>query len=161
MPSLKQKQKLIEEIKGIRRVVINKCHGGFGLSEKAILHYLELQGINVWPEPNTKFSSLLGPTLWLVPPDADRVKDASPEEWASMSLAQRAAHNKKYSEQIFNDRDIARDDPYLAQTVLELGEEASGKHAELRVVEIPEEVEWTIEEYDGLEWIAEKHRTWK
>jgi hypothetical protein len=44
--------------------------------------------------------------------------------------------------------------------VLELGEAANGRCAELKVVEIPDDVEWQIEEYDGLEWVAEKHRTW-
>ena len=28
-------------------------------------------------------------------------------------------------------------------------------------VEIPDDVEWQIEEYDGSEWIAEKHRIWR
>ena len=27
-------------------------------------------------------------------------------------------------------------------------------------VEIPDDVEWQIEEYDGTEHISEKHRTW-
>lgn len=31
----------------------------------------------------------------------------------------------------------------------------------LKVVSIPADVEWQIEEYDGAEWIAEKHRTWR
>jgi hypothetical protein len=29
------------------------------------------------------------------------------------------------------------------------------------VVTIPDDVAWTIEEYDGNEWVAEVHRTWK
>jgi hypothetical protein len=33
--------------------------------------------------------------------------------------------------------------------------------AELKVVESPDDVEWEIEEYDGIEWIAEVHRTWE
>lgn len=28
------------------------------------------------------------------------------------------------------------------------------------VVEIPVDVDWVIEEYDGLEWVAERHRRW-
>jgi hypothetical protein len=32
--------------------------------------------------------------------------------------------------------------------------------AELEVVEIPDDVEWIIVDYDGMEHIAEKHRTW-
>jgi hypothetical protein len=28
------------------------------------------------------------------------------------------------------------------------------------VIEIPDDVEWIIVDYDGMEHIAEKHRTW-
>jgi len=35
-----------------------------------------------------------------------------------------------------------------------------GEYSELKVVEIPDDVKWQLEEYDGLEWVAEKHRTW-
>ena len=30
----------------------------------------------------------------------------------------------------------------------------------LKIIEIPDDVDWIIEEYDGNEWVAEKHRTW-
>jgi hypothetical protein len=42
-----------------------------------------------------------------------------------------------------------------------MGDNANGGFANLRVVKIPGNVEWTIDEYDGLEWVAEKHRTWR
>lgn len=53
-----------------------------------------------------------------------------------------------------------RSNPQLVKCVEELGEAASGELSELKVVEIPDDVEWTIQEYDGIEWIAEVHRTW-
>jgi hypothetical protein len=56
---------------------------------------------------------------------------------------------------------IKRDDPILVEVVEQLGEDASDRFANLKVVEIPDDVQWGIEEYDGNEWIAEKHRTWK
>jgi hypothetical protein len=46
------------------------------------------------------------------------------------------------------------------QVVEELGDEANGRCSELSVVEIPDGVQWEIVEYDGLEHIAEQHRTW-
>lgn len=58
------------------------------------------------------------------------------------------------------DLEIKRDDPHLVQVVEEMGTEAGHGLSELRVVEIPEGVEWQVEEYDGTEWVAEKHRTW-
>lgn len=56
---------------------------------------------------------------------------------------------------------IDRDDFALVKAVEELGEKANGKYANLKVVEIPDDVEcWTIGEYDGQEWVAECHRKW-
>lgn len=60
----------------------------------------------------------------------------------------------------FYDRDIPRDDPYLVKVVKEMGMAANSRHSNLKIVEIPADVEWLIQEYDGNEWIAEKHRTW-
>lgn len=53
-----------------------------------------------------------------------------------------------------------RANPALIQTIRELGEEANGAYAKLRIIEIPDGVSWQIEEYDGIEWVAETHRTW-
>jgi len=53
-----------------------------------------------------------------------------------------------------------RTDPDLVAAVEALGEKANGELALLVVVEIPDGIEWTLEEYDGQEHIAEKHRTW-
>ena len=55
---------------------------------------------------------------------------------------------------------IFRDDLILIQVVEEFGNSANGSFAELKVVEIPDGVEWVVEEYDGMEWVAEKHKTW-
>lgn len=51
-----------------------------------------------------------------------------------------------------------RTNPKLIQAVETLGKDASGKYSLLKVVDIPDDIEFTIENYDGLEWIAEKHR---
>jgi len=55
---------------------------------------------------------------------------------------------------------IMRDDPILVEVVEQLGEDAADRFAELKVVEVPDDVQWQIEDYDGKEWIAEKHNTW-
>ena len=56
--------------------------------------------------------------------------------------------------------DIDRDDPALVQLVEELGKAVNDSYSDLAIVEIPDDVEWEVEEYDGAEWVAEKHRTW-
>ena len=57
--------------------------------------------------------------------------------------------------------DLNRDDPDLIQCLETLGEAANSIYSELKIVEIPGNVDWMICEYDGAEWIAERHRTWQ
>ena len=91
------------------KVVINRRHGGFGLSSRASREYCRLAAI---------------------------------------------------SENDFDDYRVARDDPNLVAVVEQLGQAADGDCAQLKIVEVPDDVEWSIQEYDGLEWVAEQHRTW-
>lgn len=83
------------------KIVINRCYGGFDLSDKA----KEMLGI-------------------------------------------------KY------ETEIKRNDPRLVAVVEELGDEANTWASSLKIVEIPDDVDWIIEDYDGVEWVSEKHRTW-
>ena len=55
----------------------------------------------------------------------------------------------------------ARSNPDLVMCVETLKEGSFGVYARLKVIEIPDDVKWHIEEYDGLEWVAEDHRTWE
>ena len=91
------------------KIVINSCHGGFGLSEEAMTEFKTRKGIT------------------------------DPDFW---------------------EYDIDRDDPILVQLVEEMQTAVDSRYSELKVVDIPDDVEWTIMEYDGLEWVAEVHRTW-
>ncbi len=90
------------------KIVINKCWGGFGLSEAAY-----------------KFLGL---------------------KWDNYG------HAEKYN--------AKRNHPKLVKCVETLGERANGAHARLDVVEIPDGVKYEIDDYDGMETIHEKHRTW-
>lgn len=99
------------------KIVINQCHGGFGLSIKAAQTLIEM-GLD---------------PKYLCAPYNNTV-------------------NIKYT--------LSRDNEFLVRVVEELGEEASAPFAQLNIIEIPKGVEWQIEEYDGKEWVSEKHRTW-
>lgn len=143
------------------KIVINNCHGGFGLSEEAVIRYNELLGRKVWAIKHeifhyTKYS--------LVPPeernDVGEKLGAAPENWHDMTDDEKDAYNEAYRSQTFYDRDIERNDPILIQVVEELGDKANDRYSELKIVEIPDDVKWQIDEYDGAEWVAEQHRTW-
>jgi hypothetical protein len=81
-----------------KKFVINRCYGGFSLSE---------EGLNL-------YNSLSEKTL-------------------------RHSH------------DINRDDPFLIEVVETLGEKADGSVAQLEIVIIPEDLDFEITEYDGME----------
>lgn len=55
------------------------------------------------------------------------------------------------------DRNVLRNDPVLVEYV----EKNADAALPLKIVEIPDDVDWYIEEYDGNEWVAERHRTWR
>ena len=55
---------------------------------------------------------------------------------------------------------ISRADPRLVALVDQLGPAAAGVLAALKIVEIPEGVQWFIMEENGQEWVAEQHRIW-
>lgn len=57
--------------------------------------------------------------------------------------------------------DDDRSNLQLVSTVEKLGAAASGPYANLKVVEVPDDVQWEIAEYDGSEHVAEQHRTWR
>lgn len=126
---------LIEQLRGVRKIVINACHGGFGLSHDAILRYHELNGDKIHWRAIDRASSW-SPVVYFHDPN-----DEEHTYWS--------------------DHDIPRDDPVLVRIVEEMGGEAAGGSAAmLKVVKIPASVDWLVQEYDGLEWIAERHRTW-
>jgi hypothetical protein len=56
---------------------------------------------------------------------------------------------------------IPRNDDRLVRVVEELGSEANGHCAELKVVTIPDGVEWVVLKANGTEHVSKKHRTWR
>lgn len=136
-------------------IVINNCHGGFSLSQKAIQRYAELARFKVFFY-KTDYSSK----------EKDKKIRASENDRHACIYCLKedigdSPSNKKLNDaEWFSDRDIQRNDPILIQVVKELKKKANGSCAELKIVEIPDSVEWEIQEYDGAEWVAEKHRVW-
>ncbi len=98
----------------MQKIVINKCYGGFGLSDAA----------------------------------RERLRELLTREGLPLG------------EGSFED-ELSRDDPRLIRVVEEMGKDSWGKRAQLVIIEIPDGVDWEVEDYDGKEWVAEKHRVWQ
>ena len=134
----------------MQKIVVNKCFGGFGLSDEAFELYLKKKGVKKFYKEKSWMSS----NYYLVPPE--KYKRLSEKWWKEDGDYGRI--NAK--DWFLSDRDIERDDPLLVEVVKELGKKANGACAELKIVKIPDGVEWEIDEYDGLETIDEKHSSW-
>jgi len=148
------------------KVVINVCHGGFSLSPKAVRYYAQLQGRECYfyeTKLDGDFSlELLSEeqaSKIYTDPIAFDVPDMD-ARYAEACSADQIAGNRVWKQHYLDDRPEDRSDPLLIQVVEELGDQAAGKYAQLKVVEIPDDVKWYIDEYDGWEHIAENHRTW-
>ena len=154
------------------KLVVNKCFGGFGLSPLAVKRLAELEGKECYfftnkPGDLKKFIPLsleeASETLFFIAmdiPDFDFTSYHLKWENAS-SVEERKEINESWNKHtIENDCSVQRDNPLLVQVVEELGKAASRKLAELEVVEIPDGVDWEIEDYDGMESIHERHRSW-
>lgn len=141
----------------VRKVVVNRRFGGFGLSDAAHYAYASRKGLTLYPEPLDGCTGII--TYWTVPPEA-RPTELLGKEWEAATEDQRKAANEAYSAAQIYDKDLPRDDPDLVAVVELLGPAANGEFAQLDVAEIPADVEWYIHEYDGSEYVAEKHRTW-
>ena len=136
----------------MKEVVINSCYGGFGLSPKAIKRYLELKGKecfvylnNVKLETDEKI---------------ENNKNRMFLEYYTKDFGEIVAYTGNIKEFRFSVYDLDREDKDLIRVIKELGTKADGTFSKLKIIEIPEDIEYTIEEYDGLESIEERHRSW-
>ena len=125
-----------------KKIVINTSYGGFCLSEEVKRRFKEKEEYN-----NNKNPYTTGKTA---------TTDGS---------SSRPDHRHRC---IFRDINtcVARDNPLLIDIIESVGLDcaAGDQSVELKIIEIPDDVaedgKWMLMEHDGVEWVAEKHRTW-
>jgi len=119
------------------KVAINKCFGGFDMSAALCEKLIEL-GIPLYSK-------------WEDIPKGNKdpyiVKDS-----------EKLSFNDYYSN--FNEYQF-RTNETLIKAIEAIGEgAASGRFGNIKVVNIPDGMEYEIDDYDGIETIREKHRSW-
>ena len=127
------------------KVVINKCWGGFGLSELAYKALIK-KGWTVTfltKEGNYKNSNA---------DICDTQGGKYPSEY----------YINGYRYGLVGDKDDPelRSHPDLIGVVEKLGKKANGPCAQLEIIEIPDGVKFYIDDYDGMESVNEDHRSW-
>lgn len=120
-------------------IAVNRCFGGFDLSNKAQERLIEL-GVPFYKS-------------WEELKNADKKdKEIYIVKMDKPMLGAEYANNFDYSEN--------RTNKLLIQVVKELGKEASGTFGEIEIVDIPDGVDWEIDNYDGMETVEEAHMRW-
>ena len=138
----------------MKKVILNKCFGGFDVSKEAYMLYAKKKGLTLYLYEskfiNRKF-------IYKKVNDDNSIfrhyfiKDMGDNVEIS---------NEDYEKYCLYLKDEHREDPILIEVVEELGEKASGRFGYLKVVEIPDDLEYVIDEYDGIETLHQKVEEW-
>lgn len=130
------------------KIILNKCYGGFDVSDEAYELYAEKKGLTLyryWDDyKNEKMHKGLGNITYYFTKDFGDSVENDKIDW-STHLYLDTGH---------------RDDPILIEVVEELGKKASGSYGNLVVVEIPDGMDYVIDDYDGVETLHENVRGW-
>lgn len=127
------------------KIVVNRCFGGFSLSQAAYERLIELGvPLKKYAEPERN-------------PETGLYEEEQDDGECIYLSEDRMSFLGRYWDTWTRD---SRTHPLIIQVVEELGEKADGPCAALEIVDVPDGVDWQIEEYDGKEWVAERHRTW-
>jgi hypothetical protein len=121
------------------KVAVNKCYGGFRISDRA-------------------FEALIAKG-WTVTQYDDNGNCEDPTA-NIVDSGQSFLGFSQYSFIGSSDNVKLRTNAELIDVVESLGAEASGMCGNIQIVEIPDDITFSIEDYDGYEHVAEVHRTW-
>lgn len=115
------------------KIALNKDYGGFELSQKAYERLIEL-GVEI---------------------SKDRT---SPEQCIHEYTGEDIEFYGRYSMYLGHD---VRTNPLLIQVIEELGDDANNEISCIEIVEIPDDIEYEINDHDGIETVHEIHRIWE
>ena len=140
------------------KVVINKCFGGFGLSDEAVYRLYKKSSPLITVKPINDYYGN-SPNKF----EEDKVKYYIPFKGGLLKhriMSNLVDGDKMIYYSDYEDRMNNRKHPDMIWIVETMGKAAGGEYAELEIIVIPDGVEFEIDEYDGMESIHEKHRSW-
>lgn len=134
------------------KIVINRCFGGFSLSPKAALECYK-RGMTELARLAEEYYNF---EKW---GKSQYEKDL--KQWQNSDKT--SGYMIVFSDDekfVIKTRPKNRTHPILIQVVEEMGDEANGDCASLEIRNIPNDINYYIHDYDGMESINENHRSW-
>lgn len=147
------------------KIVVNKCYGGFSISLEALKELVKRNAACV--ESCTPKHYYGGDN------DKYHRKDEWEQKWNEdfkrfEDIGDGFMADKRRQYNVYKDgllyslksRYDMRTDKDLVDVVEKMGEAANGWAADLRIVDVPDNIQWEIDDYDGIETVHELHRSW-
>ena len=145
----------------MKKVILNKCYGGFSVSEEAYKLYAKKKGLKLYMY-EADYSTR--------PIKYNKVKKSS----TLFTLYRIKDFGKSFTRDIIRDDcddfdkcglrldERYREDETLIEVVEELGEKANSVCSKLVIVEIPDEVakDYVVDVYDGIETLHQRVEVW-
>jgi len=128
------------------KIVLNRCYGGFGLSDEACEWLIKNRGWKVGAY--TKDGKYPDETTQLIRGETSCFGIYNINESAVVG------------EECYESDQKYRTHKDIIDVVEALGKAANGRCADLEVVEIPDGTKGEIDEYDGMETFYEIHNSW-
>jgi hypothetical protein len=137
----------------MKKVILNKCFGGFGLSKDAYELYAKKKGISVfrYTQENLKKE------IYTYATDDNRTFDFYFTKDFGDNVYISDEDFKKYFLKL---DEKFREDKTLIEVVEELGEKANVFYSNLKIAEIPDDLDYVIDNYDGIETLHQKVKEW-
>lgn len=134
------------------KVVINTCYGGFSLSNFAYKELLKRKGKECyfyeW-KLNKGYFRIDGN------PDKHYIVIVSTKDYGEFTEKIEQEHRIYYG-----GGDIRTDPDFIAMIEGFGAKKCGGKFSQLKIVEIPDDIDWEISDYNGIETIHVVHRKW-
>lgn len=139
------------------KIVVNRCFGGFSLSPIAVKAYAKANGKKCfnYKQTKSKYQGGIDEYTKVFFSNEGIMNMQTSKDFGAVTNDE-----KGLWENYLTNRPEERTDPKLVEVVEKLGSKANGYCAELAVIEIPDGVDWVIDDYDGVETVDEVHRSW-
>lgn len=132
------------------KIVINRSFGGFGLSFEAVLLYAKIKNIKLYPYKlcsgamyKKVHRSIENDCIWLLTDHGDIYIDKDTD------------YNDIFSPYCINRADMA-----LVEAVHQLGERANGVYSKLKIIELPDNADYSIRHRCGMERIIHEGKSY-